>query len=100
MLNYLEISGSEAIIFENLENVVERVNDLEELDHDRWATVAHLCDKVKSLEQRIKNLENEKRDLEQFNKTLMDETLQLNKTCAKALEIQEELFKLFKNLKF
>ena len=92
MLNNLEISGSEAIIFENLENVVERVNDLEDLDQDRWATVAHLCDKIKSLEKKITNLEKENRDLKQLNKTVVEETLQLNKTCAKALEVQEELF--------
>ena len=100
MINYLEISGSEAIIFENLENVVERVDDLEDLDQDRWATIAHLCDKVKSLEKKITNLEKENRDLKQFSKTVVEETLQFNKTCAEALEVQGELFKLLKNLKF
>ena len=57
------------------------------------------CDKVTNLEKCIKNLEKENRDRKQLNKTVVQETLQLNKTCAKALEIQEELFKLFKNSK-
>ena len=42
MLNDQESSRSEAIIFLNLENAAERINDLEDLDKDRWATVLNL----------------------------------------------------------
>ena len=41
MLSDLELSKSEVIIFENLENTAERLNDLEDSDKDNWATVAY-----------------------------------------------------------
>ena len=53
MLSDLELSRSGVIIFENLKNTAERLNDLEDSDKDNWATVAYLHDKVKFLEQEI-----------------------------------------------
>ena len=50
MLSILEALGTEAVIFKNLEQTAERINNIEDLVKDRMATVAYLCDEVKSLE--------------------------------------------------
>ena len=84
MLRILEASGTEAVIFENLEQTSDWINNLEDLDKDGWATVAYLCDKVKSLEQRIKNIERENENLLQFNNKL---TIQNNKLSEKFVQI-------------
>ena len=57
MLNDLEITISEVILFENLKLTAERLSDLEELDEDRWSTVAYLCNKIENLERNFKDLE-------------------------------------------
>ena len=57
MLNDQELSRSEAIIFENMENAADRINDLEDLNKDRWATVAYLCEKIKNLEKDNQDVE-------------------------------------------
>ena len=97
MLSILEALGTEAVIFENLKQTSERMNNLEDLDKDRWATVAYLCDKVKSLEQRIKNVERENEDLLQLNNKL---TIQNNKLSEKFVQISEmkkEMIRLMKH---
>ena len=48
MLNNLDITVSELILFENLKRTAERITYLEELDEDRWSTIAYLCKKVEN----------------------------------------------------
>ena len=85
MLNDQEFSKSEVIIFENLKRAAKKINDLEDLDEDRWATVAYLCDKVTSLEKVIKNLERGNQDLKKVNETLLN----------KNIEVDDRLKKIF-----
>ena len=70
MLNDLEISLSEIIIIENLKRTADRIADLEDLDEDRWSTIAHLCNKYEELEQKFKELENINKNLEEKMKNL------------------------------
>ena len=70
MLNNLDITVSELILFENLKRTAERITDLEELDEDRWSTIAYLCKKVENLEQNFKTLCEENNSLAQTNKNL------------------------------
>ena len=99
MLSDLDLSRSEVIIFENLENTAERLNDLEDSDKDNWATVAYLHDRVKLLEQEIEILKKENRELIHLNKNLTDETAELNKNRTEAIDKQKEILKLLKNIK-
>ena len=57
MLNDLQTTVSEAIIFENSKRTAEKLGYLEELDKDHWVTTAWLCKKIESLERNIQNLE-------------------------------------------
>ena len=54
MLSNLEVSISEVIIFKNLRKAVERNSELEDLDEDRWSTVAYLCSNFQKLERGLK----------------------------------------------
>ena len=81
---------------ENLEQTSERINNLEDLDKDRWATVAYLCDKVKSLEQRIKIIERENENLLQFNNKLNIQSNKLSEKFVQISEMQTEIIRLMK----
>ena len=70
MLNNLDITVSEVLLFENLKRTAEILTNLEELDEDRWSTIAYLCKKVLNLEQNFKNLREENNSLAQTNKNL------------------------------
>ena len=98
MLNDQEFSLSEIIIFENLKNAAKRINELEDLDEDRWATVAYLCDKVTSLEKVIKNLERDNLDLKKVNETLLNKNIENDDKLKNILEAQSNLFKVFERL--
>ena len=95
MLNDLEITVSEVILFENLKLTAERLNDLEDLDEDRWSTIAHLCNKIENLERNFKDLEKENRNL---NKTNKDLTKVLDELTEKYLRITENQNKILKSL--
>ena len=73
MLNNLEISLSEIIILENLKRTADSIADLEDLDEDRWSTVAHLCNKYEKLEQKCKELEKRNKNLEEKMKKLTEQ---------------------------
>ena len=96
MLSILEASGTEAVIFENLEQTSERINNSEDLDKDRWATVACLCDKVKSLELRIKKVERENADLLQLNNKLTNQNNKLSDKFVQISKMQKEMIRLMK----
>ena len=98
MLNDQEFSLSEIIIFENLKNAAKRINDLEDLDEDRWATVAYLCDKVAGLEKVIKNLERDNQDLKKTNETLLNKNIEIDDKLKDILEAQSNLFKVLEKL--
>ena len=70
MVNDLEASVSEVIIFENLKRTAERIADLESLDEDRWSTVAYLCNKIEKLEKDYRKIEKENKHNIQGNKIL------------------------------
>ena len=70
MLNNLDITVSEVILFENLKRTAERITDLEELDEDRWSTIAYSCKKLENLEQNFSNLREENNSLAQTNENL------------------------------
>ena len=67
-----------------------------DLDEDRWATVAYLCDKVKSLQQRLKNVERENEDLLQLNNKLTIQNKKLSEKFVQISEIQKEMIRLMK----
>ena len=67
MLNDLEASVSEVIIFENLKRTAERIADLESLDEDRWSTVSYLCNEIEKLEQDYRIIEKENKHYIQEN---------------------------------
>ena len=48
MLNDLQTTVSEAIIFENLKQTAEKLEYLEQLDKNHWVTTACLCKKIES----------------------------------------------------
>ena len=98
MLNDQEFSKSEVIIFENLKRVAKKINDLEDLDEDRWATVAYLCDKITGLENVIKNLEKDNQDLKKVNETLLNKNIEIDDKLKNILETQSNLFKVFERL--
>ena len=98
MLNDQEFSKSEVIIFENLKRAAKKINDLEDLDEDRWATVAYLCDKVTSLEKVIKNLERDNQDLKKVNETLLNKNIEVDDRLKTILETQNNIFKIFEKL--
>ena len=68
MLNDLELTISEVIIFGNLKRTAERLTDLDELDEDWWSIVTYLCNKIGNLERNFKGLEKENKILIRTNK--------------------------------
>ena len=88
MLNDLEASVSEVIIFENLKRTAERIADLESLDEDRWSTVAYLCNKIEKLEQDYRKIEKENKHNIQGNKILIKRISELEEQNIKILETQ------------
>ena len=99
MLNDLQTTVSEAIIFENLKQTAEKLGYLEELDKGHWGTTAWLCKKIESLEQNIQNLEEEKEIINQTNNILTIEVSNLNKKVLKLEKTQNKILKLLKNYK-
>ena len=99
MLNDLEITISEVILFENLKSTVERLNDLEELDEDRWSTIAHLCNKIENLERNFKDLEKENKSLIKTNQDLTKVIDELAEKYSKITENQKEILKSLEILK-
>ena len=65
---------------------------------DLWATVAHLCDKIKNLERGIKNLEKENQDLRETNKTSATETTEIYDRIKTILEFLNNFSKIFERL--
>ena len=99
MLNDLEASVSEVIIFENLKRIAERIADLESLDEDRWSTVTYLCNKIGILEKDYRKIEKENKHNIQGNKILIKRISELEEQNIKLLETQKEILNLVKNLK-
>ena len=99
MLSDLEVSISEVIIFENLRKAAERISELEDLDEDRWSTVAYLCSNFEKLEKGSKELEKENQKLKQENKNLKEQIAQLNENYAQTIKFQEEILTLLRDLK-
>ena len=95
MLNDLEITISEVILFENLKLTAERLNDLEELNEDRWSTIAHSCNKIENLERNFKDFEKENKNLIKANKDL---TKLIDKLAEKYFKITENHEKKLKSL--
>ena len=98
ILNDLQTTVSEAIIFENLKRTAEKLGYLEELDKDHWVTTAWLCKKIESLERNIQKLEKE--IINQTNEHLTIEVSNLNKRVLNLERTQNEILKLLKNYKF
>ena len=90
MLSDLEVSLSEIIILENLKRAADRITDLEDLDEDRWSTVAYLCKKLDGLERSIRDLEEKNKDLAKANKDLTEQVLKINNTLGQRVEFQKE----------
>ena len=83
ILSDLGVSISEVIIFENLRKAAERISELEDLDEDRWSTVAYLCSNFEKLEKSFKELEKENQKLKLENEKLNTQITQLKKKlCA------------------
>ena len=98
MLNDQEFLLPETIIFENLKNAAKKINDLEDLDEDLWATVPFLCDKVNGLEKAIKSLEKYNLHLKKANETLSNENTEIKHKLKNILETQNNIFKIFEKL--
>ena len=77
MLNDLEISLSETFILENLKRTTDKIADLEDLDKDRWFTVAYLCNKYGNLERKFEDLEKRNKYMEEKIKRLIQQCLKL-----------------------
>ena len=90
MLSDLEVSLSEIIILENLKRAADRITDLEDLDEDRWSTVAYLCKKLEGFERSIRDLEKKNKDLEKANKDLTEQVSKINNTIEQTVEFQKE----------
>ena len=98
MLNNLDITVSEVILFENLKRTAERITDLEELDEDRWSTIAYLCKKVENSEQNFKTLREENNSLTRTNKNLTKIIYNLSQEYSKIVEDHKEILKLVKRV--
>ena len=98
MLNNLDITVSEVILFENLKRTAERITDLEESDEDRWSTIAYLCKKVENLEQNFKTLREENNSLTQTNKNLTRIIYNLSQEYSKIVEDHKEILRLVKRV--
>ena len=94
MLNDQEFSLPGAIIFLNVKNAAKKINDLQDLVEDWWATVAYLCDKVTGLEKVIKNLEKDNLDLKKVNGTLLNKNIEIVDKLKNILEAQSNLFRV------
>ena len=98
MLNNLDITVSELILFENLKRTAERITYLEELDEDRWSTIAYLCKKVENWEQNFKTLCEENNSLAQTNKNLTKIIYKLSKEYSKIVEDHKEILNVVKRV--
>ena len=90
MLNDLEITVAETIIFDNLRKTSERLTDLENLDGDRWSTVPYSCNRIEKLENKFTNLIKVNKDLNHKNEILNRNFLELNEKYTKIIENQEK----------
>ena len=98
MLINLDITVSEVILFENLKRTSEKITDLEELDEDRWSTIAYLCKKLENLEQNFNNLREEKNSLAQTNENLRKVISKLSEENSKVVKDLKEILNLVKGL--
>ena len=87
MLNDLGITVTEIILFENLKQTAKTITDLEELNEDRWTTIAYLFKKLENLKQSFKNLHAENNGLAQTNENL---TKVISKLSEKYSQIVED----------
>ena len=81
-----------------MKNAAHKINDLEDLDKDRWATVAYLCHKVNGLEEAIKNLEKDNQNLKKTNETLLNKNIEIDDKLKNILKTQSNFFKVFEKL--
>ena len=83
-----------------MKNAAKKINDLEDLDKDRWATLAYLCDKGNCLEKAIKNLEKDNQDLKKTNETLLNKNIEIDDKLKNILETQSNFFKVFEKINY